>query len=103
MKAVAGNNNVFTKPVCAKRGRHTGPAQPFCAALWASVSPPGSVRPKPCGSHWTLPLVIEIVDTEEKTVTFPPVIDAMMSGGLMTLEKASVINERAGAESPEPT
>jgi len=45
-----------------------------------------------------LPLVIEIADTEEKINTFLPVIDAMMSGGLVTLEKVRVIDYRSGAE-----
>ena len=54
-----------------------------------------------------LPLVIEIVDTEEKINNFLPVIDEMMKGGLVTLEKARVIDYRAdeenaiGAEHPK--
>jgi uncharacterized protein len=42
-----------------------------------------------------LPLVIEIVDTEEKIPSFLPVLDEMMKGGLVTLEKARVIDYRA--------
>jgi PII-like signaling protein len=42
-----------------------------------------------------LPLVIEIVDTEEKVNAFLPVLDEMMKGGLVTLEKARVIHYRA--------
>src|SRR5436305_9593729 len=38
-----------------------------------------------------LPMVIEIVDTEEKVNAFLPVLDAMMGGDLVTLEKAKVI------------
>ncbi len=38
-----------------------------------------------------LPMVIEIVDTEEKVNAFLPVLDKMMGGGLVTLEKAKVI------------
>src|ERR671931_2023606 len=38
-----------------------------------------------------LPIVIEIVDTEEKSNAFLPVLDEMMGGGLVTLEKAKVI------------
>ena len=34
-----------------------------------------------------LPLVIEIVDSEEKINAFLPVLDGMISGGLVTLEK----------------
>src|SRR5206468_11115501 len=42
-----------------------------------------------------LPFVIEIVDTEEKIQAFLPVLDEMMKGGLVTLEKARVIEYRA--------
>ncbi len=38
-----------------------------------------------------LPLVIEIVDTEEKINTLLPGLDAMIAEGLVTLEKARVI------------
>ena len=48
-----------------------------------------------------LPLVIEIVDSEEKIQSFLPVLDRMMGGGLLTLEKVKVIDYRAGA-APEP-
>ncbi len=45
-----------------------------------------------------LPMVIEIVDSEEKIQAFLPTLDGMMGGGLVTLEKAQVIDYRAGAE-----
>ena len=45
-----------------------------------------------------LPLVIEIVDAEEKIQEFLPVLDEMMKGGLVTLEKVRVIHYRADAE-----
>ena len=45
---------------------------------------------------YDLPLVIEIVDSEEKLHEFLPVLDEMMSGGLVTLEKVKVIDYRAG-------
>ena len=45
-----------------------------------------------------LPLVIEIVDTEEKLKDFLPVLDEMMKGGLVTLEKVRVIDYRAASE-----
>ena len=38
-----------------------------------------------------LPIVVEIVDTEEKIDSVIPTIDEMMGGGLITLEKANVI------------
>jgi len=48
-----------------------------------------------------LPLVIEIVDTEEKIKAFLPILDEMMEGGLVTLEPLRVIHYRA-AEAPNP-
>jgi uncharacterized protein len=49
-----------------------------------------------------LPLVIEIVDTEEKLNLFLLVLDEMMSGGLVTLEKVKVIDYRAAAAPQSP-
>src|SRR5215472_3390653 len=49
-----------------------------------------------------LPLVIEIVDSEEKLNGFLPVLDQMMKGGLVTLEKVKVIDYRANAEPASP-
>jgi len=43
-----------------------------------------------------LPVVIEIVDAEEKINEFLPVLDGMIGGGLVTLEKVRVIGYRAG-------
>jgi uncharacterized protein len=50
-----------------------------------------------------LPMVIEIVDTEAKVMNFLPVLDTMMTSGLVTLEKVQVLQygaeglkERAG-------
>ena len=45
-----------------------------------------------------LPLVIEIVDTEEKVESFLDIIDGMIDGGLVTLEKVRV-RQHSGAES----
>jgi uncharacterized protein len=38
-----------------------------------------------------LPLVIEIVDSEDKINSFLPTLDGMMSSGLTTLEKVQVL------------
>jgi PII-like signaling protein len=38
-----------------------------------------------------LPLVIEIVDSEDKINEFLPVLDGIMSSGLITLEKVQVL------------
>jgi hypothetical protein len=47
-----------------------------------------------------LPLVIEIVDAEEKINAFLPVLDEMVGGGLVTLEKVKVIDYRAPKDAP---
>jgi PII-like signaling protein len=44
-----------------------------------------------------LPIVIEIVDTGEKAKAFLPHLDAMMGGGLVTLENIKVIHYRDGS------
>ena len=38
-----------------------------------------------------LPMVIEIVDSEEKINEFLPVLDKMMGSGLITMEKVTVL------------
>ena len=38
-----------------------------------------------------LPLIIEIVDSEEKINAFLPVLDGIMGSGLVTLEKVQVL------------
>ena len=50
-----------------------------------------------------LPLVIEIVDSEEKINSFLPVLEKMIGGGLVTLEKVKVIHYRADPNSPAQT
>jgi len=45
-----------------------------------------------------LPLVIEIVDSEEKINSFLPALDTMITGGLVTLEKVKVIQYRGEAK-----
>ncbi len=48
-----------------------------------------------------LPLVIEIVDSEEKLNSFLSVLDEMMKGGLVTLEKVKVIKYAAAQDAPQ--
>jgi len=43
-----------------------------------------------------LPIVIEIVDTDDKVQTLLPFLDEMMGGGLVTLDKIRVIHYREG-------
>ena len=48
-----------------------------------------------------LPVVVEIVDWQDKIDAFLPVLDGMMTSGLITLERVAVLQygtERAGAE-----
>ena len=47
-----------------------------------------------------LPMVIEIVDEEAKINAFLKVLDPMMGGGLVTLEKVRVIHYRHERAAP---
>src|SRR5205809_692140 len=49
-----------------------------------------------------LPMIIEIVDSDEKIQSFLPVLDKMMGGGLLTIEKVKVIDYRSHP-SPDQT
>jgi len=46
-----------------------------------------------------LPIVVEIVDSREKIDGFLPVLDGMMSSGLVTLEKVQVLQYGVPANS----
>lgn len=46
-----------------------------------------------------LPIVVELVDSREKIEAFLPVIDVMIDSGLVTLERAEVIDY--GHDSPK--
>ncbi len=45
-----------------------------------------------------LPVILEVVEEEERIQEVLPELDAMIGGGLVTLEKARVILYRSGAE-----
>lgn len=45
-----------------------------------------------------LPIVVEIVDSQEKIDAFLPVLDGMMSSGLVTVEKVQVLQYGATGE-----
>jgi len=47
-----------------------------------------------------LPLVIEIVDSEENVRAFLPQLDQMVGGGLVTLEKVTVVHYSEGKPPP---
>ncbi|HVA80417.1 MAG TPA: DUF190 domain-containing protein [Candidatus Binataceae bacterium] len=44
-----------------------------------------------------LPIVIEIVDAQEKIDAFIPVLDAMMGSGMVTIENVQVLQYRGAA------
>jgi PII-like signaling protein len=48
-----------------------------------------------------LPLVIEIVDSEERIQAFLPELDKMLRGGLVTMERVRVLDYR-GTQRGEP-
>jgi uncharacterized protein len=43
---------------------------------------------------YDLPLVVEIVDAEEKINAFLPLVDSMVDSGLVTIERAKVLHYR---------
>src|SRR5512134_2773763 len=47
-----------------------------------------------------LPIVIEIVDAEDKVNAFLPALERMVGGGLVTLEKVKVIHYAGGTPQP---
>ena len=48
-----------------------------------------------------LPIIVEVVDTEEKIREVLPLMDRMIGGGLVTLEKAHVVLYRADSGSED--
>lgn len=44
-----------------------------------------------------LPILVEIVDTEERVRAFIPQLDEMMRDGLVTLESVEIIHYKSGA------
>jgi uncharacterized protein len=49
---------------------------------------------KPFKVSTDLPIVIELVDSEEKIEAFLPALDSMIDSGLVTLESAEVLDYR---------
>jgi hypothetical protein len=49
-----------------------------------------------------LPCVIEIIDSREKIEAFLPRLDAMIGGGLVTLEKVRVVHYRSKKGPDQP-
>ena len=50
-----------------------------------------------------LPIVVEIVDSKEKIDAFLPLLDTMMSSGLVTLEKVQVLQYGKDSILSKPT
>ena len=89
--------NRSTKPSCSRRANRTSPPQRCYVA-------PGFGKSSRLHTakilRLSMPLVIEIVGSEEKINAFLPLLDTMIGGGLVTLEKVRVIDYRAGKEIP---
>lgn len=49
-----------------------------------------------------LPLVVEIVDTQEKIEAFMPVVDGAVQEGLATIEKVDIRFYRSGSSEMDP-
>lgn len=49
-----------------------------------------------------LPIVIEVVDSEERVERLLPVLDEMVSEGLVTMERVRVLKYAAGTRPPSP-
>jgi uncharacterized protein len=49
-----------------------------------------------------LPMIVEIVDAEPKINAFLPLLERMIGGGLVTLEKVRVLHYRHGNPAEEP-
>ncbi|HEY6118951.1 MAG TPA: DUF190 domain-containing protein [Pyrinomonadaceae bacterium] len=47
-----------------------------------------------------LPMIVEIVDSREKIEKFLPMLEAMISDGLVTLERVQVLHYKAGETQP---
>jgi len=50
-----------------------------------------------------LPIVIELVDSEEMINAFLPLLDEMVTGGLVTLERVKVLHYRGNAPEESPS
>lgn len=49
-----------------------------------------------------LPVVIEVVDTEDQMQKLTPILDEMVSEGLVTMEKVRVLKYAPGTRPPSP-
>ncbi len=50
----------------------------------------------------SLPVVIEVLDDEERIRRAIPLVEPMIAGGVITLEKVQIMHYRAGEEADEP-
>jgi Uncharacterized ACR, COG1993 len=79
-----------TRQSCSKPGRCISQGPPSCADRWASAIR-ACCTTKIVRLSQDLPLVIEIVDSEEAINTFVDAIEGMMGSALVTTEKVKVI------------
>ena len=91
-KATPSADRRCTRRSCLELANCTWPAPPFCAAGWVSAHPVRLHTTKILRLSEDLPLVIEIVDSEDKINGFLPTLDEMMTSGLITLEKVQVLH-----------
>jgi PII-like signaling protein len=94
-KATAGNTSRCTKPSCSAREMHLAGATVLRGPMGFGKASRLHTA-KILRLSMDLPLVIEIVDSEEKINSFLPELDKMIGGGLVTLEKVKVLHYRAG-------
>ena len=90
-RATATAAGHFTRQSCSKPVSCTWPVPRCCGSPWASATPAGLHTAKILRLSGDLPLLIEIVDSEEKIATFLQVLEPMMGSGLVTTEKVQVI------------
>jgi hypothetical protein len=82
-----------TKPSFSRRARWAWLARPFSEVRWALESSRLHVA-KPFKVSTDLPIVIELIDSQEKIEAFLPALDSMIDSGLVTLESAEVLDYR---------
>jgi len=105
-----GSLSTSTRPWCASRcvarwrgrdARH-GRRAPGCLRPGGSARRCGAARPGSCGSREDPPVLVKIVDAEEKIQPFLPVLDWMVRKGLVTVDKARSSSTARATRRPSP-
>ncbi len=91
------------RAIIARAGEHhlAGATALFCREGFGRSQAIRSELPIDAGEH--LPVVVEIVDVQEKIDQFLPVLDQMMSSGLVTIEKVQVLQYGSEMTLPRAT